>query len=106
VASGPQNSGDGVTDLGQEVESDQRVAGLTFGNERNSAAIREALDVGLLREVEVPAVRLALPANASFRFSWVLLSRSGRASMWLLVGPGSIGTVGAMAAEITWTSST
>src|ERR1700741_897722 len=47
-------------DLGQEGEWAERVAGLTFGNRAEQRRdVGVALDVGLLREVEVPAVRLA-----------------------------------------------
>src|SRR5215207_1683687 len=50
-----------VADLGQEVEVTERVPGLTLGNgpeQRRDVGV--ALDVGLLREVEVAPVGLAL----------------------------------------------
>src|SRR5438876_7116430 len=56
------HTGHRVADLRQEVEVTERVAGLTLGDgteERGDVGI--ALDVGLLREVEVAAVGLALP---------------------------------------------
>ena len=56
-----RDAGDRVADLGQEVEVAERVPGLTFGDRAEQRGdVRVALDVGLLREVEVPAVRLAL----------------------------------------------
>jgi hypothetical protein len=50
-----------VADFGEEVEVTERVTGLTLchrAEERRDVGV--ALDVGLLREVEVPAVGLAL----------------------------------------------
>src|SRR3954471_16561214 len=55
------DAGDRVADLGEEVEVAERVAGLALGDgaeQRGDVGV--ALDVGLLREVEVAAVRLAL----------------------------------------------
>src|SRR6476660_7120821 len=54
-------AGHGVSRGGQEVEVTERVPGLTLGHraeERGDVGV--ALDVGLLGEVEVPAVGLAL----------------------------------------------
>ena len=52
---------DRVADLGEEVEVTERVAGLALGDRTEQRGdVGVALDVGLLREVEVAAVRLAL----------------------------------------------
>ena len=54
-------AGDGVADLGEEVEVPERVARLALGDRAEQRGdVRVALDVGLLGEVEVAAVRLAL----------------------------------------------
>ena len=61
VARADGNTGGGVADLGEEVEVTERVTGLTFGDRAEQRGdVGVTLDVGLLREVEVPAVRLAL----------------------------------------------
>jgi hypothetical protein len=55
------HTGDGIADLGEKIEVAEGVPGLAFRNraeQRGNVGI--ALDVGLLREVEVPTVRLAL----------------------------------------------
>ena len=51
----------GIADLGEEVEVAERVAGLALGDRAEQRRdVGVALDVGLLREVQVAAVRLAL----------------------------------------------
>jgi hypothetical protein len=58
--------GGGIADLGEEVEVPERVARLALGDRTEQRRdIGVALDVGLLREVEVPPVRPAL-AGAGF----------------------------------------
>src|SRR6476660_3409332 len=55
------HAGHRVADLGEEVEVAERVTGLALGDraeERRDVGV--ALDVGLLREVQVAPVRLAL----------------------------------------------
>lgn len=53
--------GDGVGRLGEEVEVAGRVAGLALGDRAEQRRdLGVALDVGLLREVQATAVRLAL----------------------------------------------
>jgi len=50
-----------VADLGEEVEVAEGVAGLAFGHGAEQGGdVGVALHVGLLREVEVPAIGLAL----------------------------------------------
>src|SRR6185503_13633790 len=54
-------AGDGVAHAGQEVEVPEGVTGLAFGDRAEQRGnIGIALDVGLLGEVQVPAVGLAL----------------------------------------------
>ena len=83
------DAGDRVADLGEEVEVTERVAGLALRHRAEQRGdVGVALDVGLLREVEVAAVRLALARERLLevrRGSWC---RSGRACVGLLVVSG------------------
>ncbi len=55
------NSRHGIADFGEEVEVTERVPGLALGDRAEQRGdVGEALDVGLLREVQVPAIGLAL----------------------------------------------
>src|SRR5690242_3786781 len=65
------DAGDGVADLGQVIEVTERVAGLALGDRAEQGGhIGVALHVGLLCEVEVAPVGLAL---ASERFLQVVM---------------------------------
>src|SRR5713101_2269806 len=61
------HTGHRVADLRQEVEVTERVSRLTFGHRAEQGGdIGVALNVGLLREVEVTTVRLALSRERLF----------------------------------------
>ena len=61
VVGAHRHAGDRVADLGEEVEVAERVTGLAFRDRAEQRGdVGVALDVGLLGEVEVPTVRLAL----------------------------------------------
>ena len=80
------DAGHRVADLGEEVEVAERVAGLTFGDRAEQRGdVGVALDVGLLREVEVAAVGLALARERLLEVRRGSGCRSGRACGALLV---------------------
>ena len=91
-----RHAGHRVADLGEEVEVAERVAGLALGDRAEQRGdVGVALDVGLLREVEVPAVRLALARERLLEVVVGLWCRSGRASVlafwvgrWIGIGIG------------------
>src|SRR5207248_4352659 len=90
---------DGVADLGEEVEVPEGVSGLAFGDRAEQRGdVRVSLDVGLLREVEVTAIGLALARERLLQVLVRLASLEiGHRSSSLL--SDSIGTVVTSAAE-------
>ncbi len=56
--------GGGIPHLGQEIEMSEGVPGFPFGGiPEDSGDVRLTLDVGLSREIKIPAVRLGLPGE-------------------------------------------
>ena len=88
--------GDRVADLGEEVEVAEGVAGLALGDRAEQRGdVGVALDVGLLGEVQVAAVGLALAgerllqvllglAAVEFRHVWLLFAVVGLGGMGLV----------------------
>ncbi len=69
-----RDPGHRVADLLEEVEVPERVAGLTFGDRAEQCGnVGVALDVGLLCEVQVTAIGLALAGERRFKLAsvWV-----------------------------------
>ena len=93
-------AGGGVADLGEEVEVAEGVAGLALGDRAEEGGdVGVALDVGLLGEVEVAAVRLALAGERLLEVLVGLAALEVRHGVVVLLGLGSGGML-AMAGAV------
>ena len=77
VGRADRQAGGRIAEGFEEFEVAVGMAGLAFGGRaEHGGDIVVAFDVGLLREIQIAAVGLDSPANASFRLSSVLLPLS------------------------------